>query len=108
LERRSLLVLISSQPVVAIRLVEILCERLRDTTAQIEGLLFHTLSERLAAALLGLLRDKTSPSINVTQTQLGQLTGVTRESVNKTLRGLQAAGLIALQPPRAAFATLND
>jgi CRP/FNR family transcriptional regulator, cyclic AMP receptor protein len=98
LERRSFLALIASHPAAALRLVEILCERLRDTTAQIEGLLFHSLSERLAAALLDLNRGKPSMSINVTQTQLGQLTGVTRESVNKKLRAWQADGLVELQP----------
>lgn len=103
LERRSLLALIAAQPAVAIRLIELLCERLRDTTAQLEGLMFHTLQERLAAALLGLLGDKTSSSINVTQAQLGQLIGVTRESVNKTLRGWQALGLVALQPGRVCI-----
>jgi CRP/FNR family transcriptional regulator, cyclic AMP receptor protein len=100
LERRSFLALIASHPAAALRLVEILCERLRDTTAQIEGLLFHSLSERLAAALLDLNRGKPSMSINVTQTQLGQLTGVTRESVNKKLRAWQADGLVELQPGR--------
>jgi CRP/FNR family transcriptional regulator, cyclic AMP receptor protein len=100
LERRSLLALIASHPAAALRLVEILCERLRDTTVQIEGLLFHSLSERLAGALLDLKRGNPSMSINVTQTQLGQLTGVTRESVNKKLRAWQADGLVELQPGR--------
>jgi CRP/FNR family cyclic AMP-dependent transcriptional regulator len=100
LERRSLLALIVSQPAVAIGLIGILCERQRDITAQVEGLLFHTLSERLASALLGLYKDKKSASINVTQTELSHLTGVRRESVNKKLRAWKAAGLVELQPGR--------
>lgn len=105
LERRNLLALIASQPSVAIGLIALLCERLRDTSAQIEGLLFHTLSERLASTLLGLGNGKThgkttAISINVTQTELGQLTGVTRESVNKKLRAWQTAGLVDVQPGR--------
>ncbi len=103
LERRSLFAVIASQPAVAIKLVGILCERLRDTTAQVEGLLFHTLSERLASALLGLRKGETSASINVTQTELSHLTGVTRESVNKKLRAWRAAGLVALQPGRVCI-----
>jgi CRP/FNR family cyclic AMP-dependent transcriptional regulator len=103
LERRSLLALIASRPALAIGLIGILCERLRDTTAQVEGLLFHTLSERLASALLGLRKGETSASINVTQTELGHLIGVTRESVNKKLRAWQAAGLVELQPGRVRF-----
>lgn len=105
LERRNLLAFIASQPSVAIGLIALLCERLRDTSAQIEGLLFHTLSERLASTLLGLGNGKThgkttAVSINVTQTELGQLTGVTRESVNKKLRAWQTAGLVDVQPGR--------
>ena len=98
LERRYLLELITSQPTVAIGLIAILCERLRDTTTQIEGLLFHTLSERLASTLLRLRSDDKCTSINVTQMELGHLTGVTRESVNKKLRAWQAAGLVTLKP----------
>jgi CRP/FNR family cyclic AMP-dependent transcriptional regulator len=100
LERRSLLALIASQPALPIGLIGILCERLRDTTTQVEGLLFHTLSERLASALLGLRKSETSALINVTQTELSHLTGVTRESVNKKLRTWQAAALVELQPGR--------
>ena len=100
LERSSLLPLIASQPAVAIGLIGILCERMRHITAQFEGLLFHTLSERLASALLGLSKDKSSALVNVTQTELGHLTGVTRESVNKKLRAWQTAGFVELQSGR--------
>jgi CRP/FNR family cyclic AMP-dependent transcriptional regulator len=100
LERRNLLELVMSQPAVAIGLIEILCERLRDTTTRVEGLIFHTLSERLASALLSLGKGKAFALVNVTQTELGHMTGVTRESVNKKLREWQAAGLVALQAGR--------
>jgi CRP/FNR family cyclic AMP-dependent transcriptional regulator len=100
LERRNLLELVMSQPAVAIGLIEILCERLRDTTTRVEGLIFHTLSERLASALLSLGKGKAFAVVNVTQTELGHMTGVTRESVNKKLREWQAAGLVALQAGR--------
>jgi CRP-like cAMP-binding protein len=99
LERCRLLELVASHPTVAIGLSETLCERMRYVTSQVEGLLFQTLSERLASALLGLRKDK-SMSVNVTQTELGHLTGVTRESVNKKLRVWQTAGLVKLQPGR--------
>ncbi len=107
LERRSLLALIASQPAVAIGLIGNLCESLRRITTQVEGLLFHTLSERLASALLGLGENKTSVSINVTQTELGQMTGVTRESVNKKLRAWQTAGLVELQSGRVRIIDAN-
>jgi CRP/FNR family cyclic AMP-dependent transcriptional regulator len=105
LEGRSLMTLIASQPAVAIGTIQNLCESMRHITGQVEGLLFHTLSERLASALLGLRKDNTSVSINVTQTELGHLTGVTRESVNKKLRAWQSTGLVELQPGRVR---IND
>jgi CRP/FNR family transcriptional regulator, cyclic AMP receptor protein len=100
LERHSLLALAASQPAVAIGLTQILCERMRSVTLQVEGLLFQTLSERLASALLGLRKDKSSASIKLTQTELGGLIGVTRESVNKKLRVWQTAGLVELNHGR--------
>jgi CRP/FNR family transcriptional regulator, cyclic AMP receptor protein len=100
LERSSLFALIESQPAVAFALIGSLCERIRCITSQVEALLFHTFSERLASALLGLRKGDTSASINVTQTELSQLTGVTRESVNKKLRNWQSAGIVELQPGR--------
>ena len=103
LERHNLLALIASEPALAIGLIKILCGRLRDTTTQVEALVFHRLSERLASVLLNLTKARTSASIDVTQTELGRLTGVTRESVNKQLREWQTAGLIALRPGRVCI-----
>jgi CRP/FNR family transcriptional regulator, cyclic AMP receptor protein len=108
LERCSLFALIASQPAVAIGLIRNLCESMRCITAQVEGLLFHSLSERLASALLDLVKDKTSGSINVTQTELGQMTGVTRESVNKKLRAWQTAGLVELQAGRVRIVDAGE
>jgi CRP-like cAMP-binding protein len=43
LERRRLLALLEQQPAIAINLLAVLCDRLRATSAQVEGLLFHSL-----------------------------------------------------------------
>jgi CRP-like cAMP-binding protein len=50
--------------------------------------------------LLNLLAARKGNAIDITQTELGQMTGVTREWVNKKLRAWQAAGLVSLQPGR--------
>jgi CRP-like cAMP-binding protein len=100
LDRRHLLALMAREPEVANRLIGVLCEKLRATSAQVESLLFHSLSKRLATVLLDLLGNRRGPSIDITQTELGRLTGVTRESVNKKLRAWQAAGFVSLQPGR--------
>jgi CRP-like cAMP-binding protein len=100
LERRRLLALMAQCPALALNLISVLCERLRSTSAQVEGLLFHSLSRRLADVLLDLCAARGGTTIDITQTELGQLTGVTRESINKKLRAWQAAGFVALQPGR--------
>jgi CRP-like cAMP-binding protein len=100
LDRRRLLALMEQQPAIAINLLAVLCDRLRTTSTQVEGLLFHSLPKRLAGALLDLLASRKGNAIDITQSELGQLTGATREWVNKKLRAWQAAGLVALQPGR--------
>jgi len=100
LERRRLLALLEQQPAIAINLLAVLCDRLRATSAQVEGLLFHSLPKRLAMVLLDLLGARKGNAIDITQTELGQMTGATREWVNKKLRAWQAAGLVCLQPGR--------
>jgi len=100
LERRRLLALLEQQPALAITLLAVLCDRLRSTSTQVEGLLFHSLPKRLAAVLLEKLAARRGNTIDITQSELGKLTGGTREWVNKKLRAWQAAGLVALQPGR--------
>jgi len=100
LDRRRMLVLLEQQPAIAINLLAVLCDRLRATSAQVESLLFHSLPKRLAMVLLDLLASRKGNAIDITQTELGQMTGVTREWINKKLRAWQAAGLISLQPGR--------
>jgi CRP-like cAMP-binding protein len=100
LERRHLLALMEREPGVALSLIGVLSEKLRATSAQLESLLFHSLSKRLATVLLDLLCNRRGSAIDITQTELGRLTGVTRESVNKKLRAWQAAGFVSLQPGR--------
>jgi CRP-like cAMP-binding protein len=100
LERRRLLALLEQQPTLTINLLVVLCDRLRSTSTQVEGLLFHSLPKRLAGVLLDKLAARKGNTIDITQSELGKLTGATREWVNKKLRAWQAAGLVALQPGR--------
>jgi CRP-like cAMP-binding protein len=100
LDRSSLLALIAAQPEAALQLMTTLCERLRAASAQIEDLVFHPLPKRLACALLSRMSGRKAASIDVTQSELGRLTGVTRETVNKRLRAWQAEGVVSLSPGR--------
>src|SRR5215468_4450873 len=54
IERRDFLPLVREEPEIAVKLIEILCARLRQTTQQAESLMFLSLPGRLAKALLRL------------------------------------------------------
>jgi CRP-like cAMP-binding protein len=89
IERRDFLPLVREEPEIALKLIEILCARLRQTTQQAEGLMFLHLPGRLAKALLrlshgvGVARER---KVAVTQRDLGSIIGMSRESTNRQLR----------------------
>jgi CRP/FNR family transcriptional regulator, cyclic AMP receptor protein len=60
IDRRDFLPLLREQPDVAVKLLEILCARVRRTTEQVEELMFLNLKSRLAKTLLR-LSDAASP-----------------------------------------------
>jgi CRP-like cAMP-binding protein len=89
IERREFVPVLRSHPEVAINVIEILCSRLRRTSEQVEDIVFLDLPGRLAKALLQLQRrggSRPTEAIRVTQRELSQMIGVSRESVNKQLR----------------------
>jgi CRP-like cAMP-binding protein len=89
IERREFLPVLRAHPEVAINLIEILCSRLRRTSEQVEDIVFLDVPGRLAKALLALHRRpgaNPTAGIRVTQRELSQMIGVSRESVNKQLR----------------------
>jgi CRP/FNR family transcriptional regulator, cyclic AMP receptor protein len=92
LERRDFLPLMGKEPELALRLIEILCSRLRRTTEQAEEVMFLDLQSRLAKALMRLLESDAGGGgtrerkIAITQKDLGNIIGMSRESTNKQLR----------------------
>jgi CRP-like cAMP-binding protein len=101
LNRRDFMPFLRDRPEVCIKLIELLCQRLRHTSEQVEQLSFWSLESRLAEALLRLCedRDKTSgapSSVHITQRELGNMVGGSREHINKHLQAWQKAGLIEL------------
>ena len=75
------------------KLIEILCMRLRRTSEQVEDIVFLGLPGRLAKVLLHLHRRASTVSsggkIQMTQRELSQMIGVSRESANKQLQRWQ-------------------
>jgi CRP-like cAMP-binding protein len=87
LERRDFLPLLREQPEIAVKLLEILCGRIRRTTEQVEEIMFLDLERRLAKALLRLETSSQAPyRISITQRALSEIVGVSREETNKQLQ----------------------
>jgi CRP/FNR family cyclic AMP-dependent transcriptional regulator len=90
IERRDFEKLIYERPEIALKLFELLCERLRRTSEQLEDLMFLDLQARLAKTLVR-LDEEIRPSqrgrrIVLTQQDLSEIIGGSRESTNKQLR----------------------
>jgi CRP-like cAMP-binding protein len=100
IERRDFLPLVREEPEIALKLIEILCARLRRTTQQAESLMFVHLPGRLAKALLRLSRGDGAAcerKVAVTQKDLGNIIGVSRESTNRQLRLWEQNGWVRLE-----------
>ena len=94
-ERRDFLPLVEGRPGVAMRIISLLCQRLRNTSEQVEDVAFLDVSSRLAKALLRLSPGR-GGYIAITQRELGQLIGLSRESTNKQLQVWQRQNLLRL------------
>ncbi len=115
IHRRDFLPLLHSDPGVAQKLIELLCERLRRTTEQLQDVMFLDLPSRLAKALLRLCEEGKpardgATKVMLTQREIGHLIGMSRESTNKQLRSwerhrwirLERGGIVVLAPAALA------
>lgn len=101
IERKDFIAFLERHPTVCLRMMVLLCDRLRWTSAVIEDLTFLDVHQRLAKRLIGLSRIYGVPvagGIKITeslsQESLAQMIGVSREFVNKCLRYFQESGAI--------------
>lgn len=88
-------------PDLMMKIVEILCARLRRTSAQVQELTFLNLPAHLAKALLRLTdkaqAPKSTPKVTITQREISQIIGRSREGTNKQLRVWAKQGLLRLE-----------
>ena len=97
IERRDFLALLRANPEVTIKLLEVLCARLRRTTEQVEDLMFLDLKSRLVKTLLRLARSANPEGrITISQNELSQIVGLSREMINKQLQIWAREGWITL------------
>jgi len=107
LTRRDFLPFLERNPAVCIRLLEVMCHRLRWTSEQLEDVNFLDLRCRLAKRLIHLWDHHRSPvddkkpadakkprGVRIQQHTLAAMIGTTREAVNKQLRTWEKDGVI--------------
>jgi CRP/FNR family cyclic AMP-dependent transcriptional regulator len=103
LDRRDFMPILEKRADICLILLKVLCQRLRQTTEQVEDVLFRHLESRIAKALLHLAESAnlhgvpgSSVDLHLSQRELAHIAGGSRESVNKHLQIWQRDGLIDL------------
>jgi len=103
LERDAMLAWVESRPEIARRLLQVLARRLRRTNASLSDLVFVDVPGRLARVLLDLHSRFGTPGNSsgtvehgLTQSQLAELVGSSRETVNKALSEFASRGWVVI------------
>ena len=101
IDRRDFLPFVRSQPALSMKFIELLCARIRWTSDQVEQVILQDLPGRVASALLGLTEKRKlepeSRTIAITQQEISEMVGMTRESINKQLRAWAARNWVRLE-----------
>lgn len=100
LERRDVVAFLEKRADVCLKLLELMCARLRRSDQRMADIAFLELSVRLAKLLLDRIgppgRAGAKPKLSLSQTELAGMINATRENVNRCLRGWQQQGIIDL------------
>jgi CRP/FNR family transcriptional regulator, cyclic AMP receptor protein len=101
IEHRDFMPFLRSEPELGLLFIEMLCARLRRTSAQVEDATFLDLPTSLAKTLLQ-LSEAPAPTgkVVITQQEISQIIGRSRESTNKQLRAWAKQGWIRLERGR--------
>jgi CRP/FNR family cyclic AMP-dependent transcriptional regulator len=109
IDRRDFLPFVRSQPALAMKFIQLLCTRLRWTSDQVEEVILQNLPGRLASALLRLTEKhklaQGGRTIAITQQEISEMVGMTRESINKQLRAWATRNWVRLE--HGAIVVLN-
>jgi CRP/FNR family transcriptional regulator, cyclic AMP receptor protein len=101
IERKNFLPLLEGDKDLALRLLSVLCERLRNTSDTLSDFVMFDLPARLGRTLIKLAADYGRPNgrgvrigLKLSQNDLSRLVAATRESVNKQMRAWEDSGLV--------------
>ncbi len=94
--------LLAEHPDIAVKLIVALVRRLRETNERVSRQSFQTVPSRVAGVLAQLIAEEAMPegregvTVRMTQADLAQLAGTSRESVSRFLATLERAGVVAV------------
>ncbi len=94
--------LLAAHPDIAVKLIVALVRRLRETNERVARQSFQTVPSRVAGVLAQLIAEEALPegregvTVRMTQADLAQLAGTSRESVSRFLATLERAGVVAV------------
>jgi len=109
-ERRHFLPYLTSNRDVVLRVIDVLCERLRDTSETVGNFAMLDLPGRLARKLLSLAAEYGNSAngwirleIRLSHTDLGRFVGGSRETINKQMRAWEEAGIVTREAGKIAL-----
>ncbi len=97
LDRRDLLPSLQRNPIACINLMQLICARIRRSDERMADIAFYDLPVRLAKTLLRSPAQGRPAKLSLTQRELAEMTGATRENVNRCLREWQRRGILDLK-----------
>jgi CRP-like cAMP-binding protein len=104
LERRDVLAFLDRHPEIWPKIVQVLCGRLRNTDQHIAELALLQLPTRLAKVLLRFAGEAAGPAggarllrVELSQRELGNICGTSRESINKCLGAWQRRAIVQVE-----------
>jgi CRP/FNR family cyclic AMP-dependent transcriptional regulator len=98
LARRDVLPFLETNPTACMKLMEILCARIRRSDERMADIAFFNLPVRLAKILLSYQpQGRGATKLSLSQSELAEMAGGTREKVNRCLRDWQRQGILELK-----------
>jgi CRP/FNR family transcriptional regulator, cyclic AMP receptor protein len=98
LERRDVMPFLERSPTACLNLMQLLCSRIRRSDERMAEIAFFDLPARLARALMRYApQGHGPPKIALSQRELAELSGATRENVNRCLREWQRSGILEMR-----------
>ncbi len=100
IDRKDFIPFLQQRSHLATKVIELLCARIRWISDHVEQVIFPELSGRLAKALVRLAEKQgasKTPRIAITQQEISEMVGMSRESINKQLQDWVEQKLVHVQ-----------